>query len=80
MFQEFLDGERATTCLTNEIRNELLQAAALEITGCYNELATDIVNMVSEPGDTDLCSCLFPGFPFFQIIFIKIYFPLVFTE
>ncbi|OIT33781.1 PREDICTED: conserved oligomeric Golgi complex subunit 2 [Nicotiana attenuata] len=43
--KEFLDGERAATCLTSEIRNELLQGAALEITGRYNELATDLVNM-----------------------------------
>ncbi|XP_060178580.1 conserved oligomeric Golgi complex subunit 2-like [Lycium barbarum] len=43
--KEFLDGERAATCLTNEIRNELLQSAALEITRRYNDLASELVNM-----------------------------------
>nr|GMD95962.1 conserved oligomeric Golgi complex subunit 2 [Ipomoea batatas]GMD97251.1 conserved oligomeric Golgi complex subunit 2 [Ipomoea batatas]GMD99969.1 conserved oligomeric Golgi complex subunit 2 [Ipomoea batatas]GME12405.1 conserved oligomeric Golgi complex subunit 2 [Ipomoea batatas]GME15996.1 conserved oligomeric Golgi complex subunit 2 [Ipomoea batatas] len=39
----FLDGERATTYLTKELRYELLQGAAFKIT----ELAADLVNVVS---------------------------------
>lgn len=41
----FLDGERATTYLTSEIRNELVQGAATKITGRYHELAADLVNV-----------------------------------
>ncbi|KAL3528104.1 hypothetical protein ACH5RR_012760, partial [Cinchona calisaya] len=40
-----LDGQRATTYLTDKIKNELLQSAAIEITGRYNELATDLVSV-----------------------------------
>ncbi|XP_059657376.1 conserved oligomeric Golgi complex subunit 2-like [Cornus florida] len=40
----FLDGERAATYLTREIRNELLRGAAFEITGRYHELAADLVS------------------------------------
>lgn len=43
--KEFLEGERAATCLTNETRNELLQSAALEITRRYNDLASELVSM-----------------------------------
>lgn len=43
--KEFLEGERAATCLTNEMRNELLQGAASEITRRYNDLASELVNM-----------------------------------
>lgn len=43
--KEFLEGERAATCLTNEMRNELLQGAALEITQRYNDLTSELVNM-----------------------------------
>ncbi|KAK4374111.1 hypothetical protein RND71_004788 [Anisodus tanguticus] len=43
--KEFLEGERAATCLTNEMRNELLQGTALEITRRYNDLASELVNM-----------------------------------
>lgn len=32
--------------LTSEIRNQLLQHAAIEITGRYNELAADLVSVV----------------------------------
>ncbi|CAL5375228.1 unnamed protein product [Camellia sinensis] len=41
----FLEGERATTYLTRENRNELLQGAAFEITGRYHELAADLVSV-----------------------------------
>ncbi|CAN4077129.1 unnamed protein product [Withania somnifera] len=43
--KEFLEGERAATCLTNETRNDLLQGAALEITRRYNDLASELVSM-----------------------------------
>ncbi|KAJ8538774.1 hypothetical protein K7X08_030070 [Anisodus acutangulus] len=43
--KEFLEGEKAATCLTNEMRNELLHGAALEITRRYNDLASELVNM-----------------------------------
>ncbi|KAJ8561148.1 hypothetical protein K7X08_027338 [Anisodus acutangulus] len=43
--KEFLEGERAATCLTNEMRNELLQGTALEITRRYHDLASELVNM-----------------------------------
>lgn len=46
-FQTLLDGERATAYLTNDIRDELVQGAALEITGRYYELAADLVSVVS---------------------------------
>lgn len=45
-FQTFLDGERATTYLTNAARNDLLLGAATEITGRYYELAADLVSVV----------------------------------
>ncbi|EOY26018.1 Golgi organization, COG2 isoform 1 [Theobroma cacao] len=41
----FLDGERATTYLTNAARNDLLLGAATEITGRYYELAADLVSV-----------------------------------
>ncbi|XP_052176732.1 conserved oligomeric Golgi complex subunit 2 [Diospyros lotus] len=41
----FLDGEKAATYLAKEIRHEILQGAAFEITGRYHELAVDLVNM-----------------------------------
>ncbi|XP_019171329.1 PREDICTED: conserved oligomeric Golgi complex subunit 2 [Ipomoea nil] len=41
----FLDGERATTYLTKELRFELLQGAAFKITDRYYELAADLVNV-----------------------------------
>ncbi|CAH9106187.1 unnamed protein product [Cuscuta epithymum] len=41
----FLEGERATRYLTDEIRNELLDGAAFKITDCYYELASDLVNV-----------------------------------
>ncbi|XP_021298350.1 conserved oligomeric Golgi complex subunit 2 isoform X2 [Herrania umbratica] len=41
----FLDGERATTYLTNDARNDLLLGAATEITGRYYELAADLVSV-----------------------------------
>ncbi|KAI3727038.1 hypothetical protein L1987_66846 [Smallanthus sonchifolius] len=40
----FLDGERATTLLTEDIKGKLVQGAAFKITGRYHELAADIVN------------------------------------
>ncbi|XP_024971658.1 conserved oligomeric Golgi complex subunit 2 [Cynara cardunculus var. scolymus] len=40
----FLDGERASTYLTEETKGKLVQGAAFKITGRYNELAADIVN------------------------------------
>ncbi|KAK9066414.1 hypothetical protein SSX86_013736 [Deinandra increscens subsp. villosa] len=40
----FLDGERATTYLTEDIKSKLVQGAAFKITGRYHELAADIVN------------------------------------
>ncbi|KAF5957322.1 hypothetical protein HYC85_004547 [Camellia sinensis] len=43
--EAFLEGERATTYLTSENRNELLQGAAFEITGRYHELAADLVSV-----------------------------------
>ncbi|PHU08809.1 hypothetical protein BC332_20669 [Capsicum chinense] len=43
--KEFLEGERAATCLTNEMRNELLQGAVLEITQRYNDLVSELVSM-----------------------------------
>ncbi|TMW98307.1 hypothetical protein EJD97_004203 [Solanum chilense] len=43
--KEFLEGERAATCLNNETRDELLQGAALEITQRYYDLTSELVNM-----------------------------------
>ncbi|KAJ9568385.1 hypothetical protein OSB04_004351 [Centaurea solstitialis] len=40
----FLDGERASTYLTEETKGELVQGAAGKITGRFNELAADIVD------------------------------------
>lgn len=40
----FLDGERATTYLTEDTKDKLVQGAAFKITGRYHELAADIVN------------------------------------
>lgn len=42
----FLDGERAATYLTEEIRNELLRGTAFAITGHYYESAAELVNAV----------------------------------
>ncbi|KAH7859025.1 hypothetical protein Vadar_030554 [Vaccinium darrowii] len=41
----FLDGERATAYLTRDIRDELVQRAAVEITVRYYELAADLVSV-----------------------------------
>ncbi|KAL0397241.1 UNVERIFIED_CONTAM: Conserved oligomeric Golgi complex subunit [Sesamum calycinum] len=41
----FLDGERAATYLTSELRKELVQSAANEITRRYYELAADLVSV-----------------------------------
>ncbi|XP_044486987.1 conserved oligomeric Golgi complex subunit 2 [Mangifera indica] len=40
-----LDGERAMTFLTKETKKELLLGAATEITGCYNELAAELISV-----------------------------------
>ncbi|PWA58699.1 hypothetical protein CTI12_AA393830 [Artemisia annua] len=40
----FLDGERATTYLTEDTKGKLVQGAAFKITGRYYELAADTVN------------------------------------
>ena len=44
--QDFLDGERATTYLTEDTKGKLVQVAAFKITGRYYELAADTVNTV----------------------------------
>ncbi|KAL0429600.1 UNVERIFIED_CONTAM: Conserved oligomeric Golgi complex subunit [Sesamum radiatum] len=41
----FLDGERAATYLTSELRKELVQSAANEITRRYYELAAELVSV-----------------------------------
>ncbi|KAK4486144.1 hypothetical protein RD792_008812 [Penstemon davidsonii] len=41
----FLEGERAATYLTSELRKELLQGATYEITHRYYELAADLVSV-----------------------------------
>ncbi|KAK4414140.1 Conserved oligomeric Golgi complex subunit [Sesamum alatum] len=41
----FLDGERAARYLTSELRKELVQSAAVEITRRYYELAADLVSV-----------------------------------
>ncbi|XP_073015314.1 conserved oligomeric Golgi complex subunit 2-like isoform X1 [Primulina eburnea] len=41
----FLEGERAATYLTSELREELLHGAANEITRRYYELAAELINM-----------------------------------
>ncbi|GFZ17420.1 hypothetical protein Acr_26g0006900 [Actinidia rufa] len=41
----FLDGERSATYLTRDMRDELVQGAAVEITGRYHELAADLVSV-----------------------------------
>ncbi|KAJ4960395.1 hypothetical protein NE237_020305 [Protea cynaroides] len=43
--KSFLDGERATTYLTEETRKILLLGAATKITDQYHELAADLVNV-----------------------------------
>lgn len=45
--QDFLDGEKATTYLSDETRNELIHRATFDITGRYHGQATDLVNLVS---------------------------------
>ncbi|KAF7135791.1 hypothetical protein RHSIM_Rhsim08G0188800 [Rhododendron simsii] len=45
LLKTLLDGERATAYLTRDIRDELVQGAALEITGRYYELAADLVSV-----------------------------------
>lgn len=45
--QTFLRGERATKYLTSEIKKELRDSAATEITSRYYELAADLVSVVS---------------------------------
>lgn len=45
--QDFLNGEQATTYLTEDIKGELVQGAAFKITGRYHEFAADIVNTVN---------------------------------
>lgn len=44
--KSFLDSERAATYLTDEIRHQLLQHAAFEITDRYYECAKELVDMV----------------------------------
>ncbi|KAI7986079.1 Conserved oligomeric Golgi complex subunit 2 [Camellia lanceoleosa] len=44
----FLDGERANTYLTRDIRDELLHGAAFEITGHYHELVADLVSLAKK--------------------------------
>uniref|UniRef100_A0A7N0VGM5 Conserved oligomeric Golgi complex subunit 2 n=1 Tax=Kalanchoe fedtschenkoi TaxID=63787 RepID=A0A7N0VGM5_KALFE len=41
----YLEGQLASKYLTTEMKNELLQRAAIQITDCYYELAADIVNV-----------------------------------
>ncbi|XP_057460047.1 LOW QUALITY PROTEIN: conserved oligomeric Golgi complex subunit 2-like [Actinidia eriantha] len=41
----FLDGERAATYLASDIRDKIVQGAAVEITGRYHELAADLVSV-----------------------------------
>ncbi|KAL3652642.1 Conserved oligomeric Golgi complex subunit 2 [Castilleja foliolosa] len=41
----FLEGEKAATYLTRELKQELLQGAAFEITRRYYELASDLVSV-----------------------------------
>ncbi|CAI0446406.1 unnamed protein product [Linum tenue] len=41
----FLEGERATTYLTEEVRKELLLGTAIAITDCYSKLATELVSL-----------------------------------
>ncbi|CAL1389088.1 unnamed protein product [Linum trigynum] len=41
----FLEGERATTYLTEEVRKELLLGTATAITDCYSKLATELVSL-----------------------------------
>lgn len=43
--EAFLRGERATNYLTSEVKKELLDSAAKEITGRYYELAADLVSV-----------------------------------
>ncbi|KAK6123717.1 hypothetical protein DH2020_042531 [Rehmannia glutinosa] len=43
--KSFLEGKRAATYLTSELRKELLQGAAFEITRRYYELASDLVSV-----------------------------------
>ncbi|KAI3454999.1 hypothetical protein Pfo_011662 [Paulownia fortunei] len=43
--KSFLEGERTATYLTRELRKELLQGAAIEITHRYYELASDLVSV-----------------------------------
>ncbi|KAJ4974413.1 hypothetical protein NE237_007587 [Protea cynaroides] len=43
--KSFLDGERATTYLSEEARKKLLLGTATEITGRYHELAADLVSV-----------------------------------
>ncbi|KAG5560951.1 hypothetical protein RHGRI_004098 [Rhododendron griersonianum] len=47
-----LDGEQATAYLTRDIRNELVQGAALEITGRYYEFAADLVSVARKTEST----------------------------
>ncbi|KAK6148104.1 hypothetical protein DH2020_019016 [Rehmannia glutinosa] len=43
--KSFLEGKQAATYLTSELRKELLQGAAFEITRRYYELASDLVSV-----------------------------------
>ncbi|XP_017219163.1 conserved oligomeric Golgi complex subunit 2 [Daucus carota subsp. sativus] len=43
--KDFLDGEKATTYLSDETRNELIHRATFDITGRYHGQATDLVNL-----------------------------------
>ncbi|GMN56648.1 hypothetical protein TIFTF001_025753 [Ficus carica] len=43
--EAFLRGERATNYLSSEVKKELLDSAAKEITGRYYELAADLVSV-----------------------------------
>lgn len=44
--QAFLDGERATTYLSNEVRQKLLLSVTEEITSRYYSQASELVNVV----------------------------------
>ncbi|CAN1129922.1 Conserved oligomeric Golgi complex subunit 2 [Linum perenne] len=43
--KDFLQGERATTYLSDEARKELLVGTAITITDCYSKLAIELVSL-----------------------------------
>ncbi|CAN1802306.1 Conserved oligomeric Golgi complex subunit 2 [Linum perenne] len=53
---DFLQGERATTYLSDEARKELLVGTAITITDCYSKLAIELVSLVSiiQPQESSL--------------------------